>query len=126
MQYLRKQSLQLASKGRFIGAQFVELLRDGLWLELASQANAMAARLARALREVPGLRITQAVQANAVFAILPADVTRALQERWPFYVWDEATGEVRWMCSWSTRPEDVDSFVADVREALAAPARAGA
>jgi threonine aldolase len=59
------------------------------------------------------------VEANAVFAILPPEVTASLQERFPFYVWDEHTGEVRWMCSWDTTAEDVQRFAAAVRDALA-------
>jgi threonine aldolase len=120
MPYLRKQSLQLASKGRFLAAQFVALLEDGLWERLASHANAMAARLADAVRGTPGLEITQAVQANAVFARLPADATRRLQERFRFYTWDAHTGEVRWMCAWDTTPEDVDAFAAAIRAELSA------
>lgn len=124
--YLRKQSLQLASKGRFLAAQFVALLQDGLWERLASHANAMAARLADAVRGTPGLEITQEVQANAVFATLPLEAVRRLQETWRFYDWDTpgralapGHGEVRWMCSWDTDPADVDRFAAAVREALA-------
>jgi len=114
--YLRKQSLSLASKGRFLAAQFVALFEDDLWLSLASHANAMAGRLAAGLVSVERVRITQAVQANAVFAMLPAAAIEQLQERWPFYVWDEHTGEVRWMCSWDTTPAEVDALV----EAIAA------
>jgi len=84
----------------------------------------MAARLAAALEGVEGLTITQRVEANVVFAILPRAATERLQRDWPFYVWDEATGEVRWMCSWDTTPEEVDAFAADVRAALAASAAA--
>ena len=116
--FIRKQSLQLASKMRFVAAQFQALLEGDLWLRCASQGNAMAAKLAAALGDVPGLTITRPVQANAVFALLPAAVTPPLQERFPFYVWDEHTGEVRWMCSWDTTDGDVDSFAAAVREAL--------
>jgi len=118
--YLRKQSLQLASKQRYLAAQLDALLEGERWRELAGHANAMAARLAAALDGVDGLRITQAVQANVVFAILPPEVTERLQRDWPFYVWDPATGEVRWMCSWDTTPDEVDAFAADVRAALAA------
>jgi len=118
-EYLRKQSLQLASKMRFIAVQFEALLTDELWRRCAEHANAMAARLGAAVGELPGLTITRPVQSNAVFARIPAAATRALQERFPFYVWDESTGEVRWMCSWDTTEEDVDSFAAAVRESLA-------
>jgi threonine aldolase len=105
--YLRKQSLHLASKMRFLAAQFDELLRDELWLELASHANAMAARLASAVGGLPGVTLTHPVQSNAVFARLPRRAIAPLLERFQFYVWDERGNEVRWMCSWDTSEEDV-------------------
>jgi threonine aldolase len=116
--YRRKQAMQLASKMRYVSAQLDALLAGDLWQRSAAHANAMARRLADAVRGVSGLRITQPVEANAVFAILPPPVTERLQRDWPFYVWDDNTGEVRWMCSWDTAPEDVDAFAADVKAAL--------
>jgi threonine aldolase len=115
--YLRKQSLQLASKMRFLAAQFEALLRNELWRELAGNANAMAARLAAAAGELPEVTITHPVEANAVFAVLPPDSISRLRELFDFYVWDEASGEVRWMCSWDTTEEDVDRLVDAVRKA---------
>jgi threonine aldolase len=91
--YTRKQVGQLHSKMRFISAQFLAMLAEGLWLETAAHANAMATRLAEGVRGL-GVEITQPVDANEVFAILPAEVTRAAQAVYAFYVWDEATGEV--------------------------------
>jgi threonine aldolase len=83
----------------------------------------MAARLAEALLDVPGVRLTQPVQANGVFAVLPPEATEELQRDWRFYTWDEATREVRLMCSWDTTMEEVDAFAADVARACAsAPA----
>ncbi len=117
-EYLRKQTLQLASKMRFLAAQFDALLTDELWLRCAKQANSMAASLAGAVRDLPGLEITRPVQTNAVFATLPRAATETLQQEFPFYVWDERTGEVRWMCSWDTTQEDVDSFVDAISSAL--------
>jgi threonine aldolase len=117
--YIRKQSLQLASKMRFLAAQFDALLTGDLWLECAGHANAMAARLAGALGGVEGLAITRPVQTNAVFAKLPAVVIAGLRRGFPFYVWDEEANEVRWMCSWDTTETDVDGFAAAVRSALA-------
>ena len=117
--HLRKQTLQLASKGRFLAAQFVALLEGDLWQRSAAHANAMALRLAAAVADVPGVRITQAVQANGVFAVLPPGATAALQRDWRFYEWDHATGEVRWMCSWDTTAEEVDAFAAAVHDACA-------
>jgi threonine aldolase len=80
----------------------------------------MASRLAAGVRQVPGVVVTQPVEANAVFAIVPPAVSEALMERWPFYVWDEATGEVRWMAAWDTTEEDVDAFVADLQALILA------
>ena len=101
-EYLRKQSLQLASKMRFVAAQFTALLSNDLWLRNARHANAMAARLADAVADVPGLKITRPVQTNVVFASLPADAIADLRRQFMFYVWDESRDEVRWMCSWDT------------------------
>jgi threonine aldolase len=116
--FLRKQSMQLASKMRFLAAQFEALLSGDLWRITAAHANAMAARLAAAVEGVAGITVTQRVQANAVFAVLPPGVAEELQARWRFYVWDEHTGEVRWMCSWDTTEEDVDAFAADLAAAM--------
>jgi threonine aldolase len=115
MDYVRKMSMQLASKMRFVSAQFDALLSGDLWLRNARHANAMAHRLEAAVRGVPGVEVVRPVQANAVFAVLPADVTARLQKLYPFYVWNEATGEVRWMTSFDTTEADVDSFVAALR-----------
>jgi threonine aldolase len=120
MPYLRKTSMQLASKMRFISAQLVALLTDELWLRNASHANAMAQYLAASVEDIPGISITQPVQANAVFAIVPPKVVAAVQQDFRFYVWNERTSEVRWMCAWDTTPEDVDAFVNAVRAASAA------
>jgi threonine aldolase len=117
--YLRKQSMQLASKMRYVAAGFEALLTDELWRRAAGHANAMAARLAAALEGIDGLRLTQRVQANVVFAVLPPAATERLQREWGFYTWDERTGEVRWMCAHDTRAEDVDAFAAAIRAELA-------
>jgi threonine aldolase len=117
--FARKQLGQLGSKGRYLGAQFLALLEGDLWLRNAAHANAMARRLADAVRGLPDVEITRPVQANAVFALLPPDVVQPLLERFGFYVWDERTGEVRWMCSWDTTEEDVEELVGAVRSAVA-------
>jgi len=118
-QYLRKQSLQLASKMRFLAAQFEALLTDELWRALASHANAMAARLAAAVGELSGVTVTHPVQSNAVFATLRHDAIEPLREQFPFYVWDESRDEVRWMCSWDTTEEDIERFVRAAAAVLA-------
>lgn len=119
-EYLRKQTLQLASKMRFLAAQFDALMRDQLWRVNATSANSTAARLAAAVDGAPGLRITRPVQTNAVFATLPAAAGAALHERFDFYPWDESIGELRWMCSWDTTEDDVDVFAAAIRDVLRA------
>ena len=118
MKYLRKSSMQLASKMRFVSAQLSALLTDDLWLRNASHSNAMAQRLAAAVDGIPGLQITREVEANAVFPILSQDSSRRLMEQFKFYFWDEATGEVRWMCSWDTTEADIDAFASAVRAEL--------
>jgi threonine aldolase len=112
--FLRKQSMQLASKMRFVSAQMVALLEGDLWLRNAEHANAMAQRLATGLEGVDGVTVSYPVQANAVFAVLDRAHIDALQSRHTFYVWDEGLDQVRWMTSWATSEDDVDAFAADV------------
>ncbi|MCW3001303.1 MAG: aminotransferase class I/II-fold pyridoxal phosphate-dependent enzyme [Conexibacter sp.] len=121
--WLRKQHAQLSSKMRFLSAQVVALLQDGLWARSAAHANAMAALLAQSVADVPGVQVTRPVQANAVFAILPRELADAVRAQFPFYTWDEATGEVRWMCSWDTTSQDVQQFAAALQSVAATAAR---
>lgn len=108
--YFRKQGMQLASKMRYIGAQFNAFFNHDLWLKSADHANKMAQLLAAKVNEIPGVEITQPVQANGVFAIIPGKLIPRLQEEYFFYVWDEHTNEVRWMCSFDTTEDDVEEF----------------
>jgi threonine aldolase len=119
LRFIRKQSMQLASKMRFVSAQFVALLTDDLWRSNAAHANAMATRLAEGVTSA-GVPLAHPVQANGVFASLPAVVTEALQAEYPFYVWDERAGVVRWMTSFDTTQDDVDAFVSLVAATTAA------
>lgn len=116
--WLRKQSMQLASKMRFVSAQLLALYDGDLYLRTAGQANAMAARLEDAVRDIDGVTLTTPAQANAVFPILDPQVAERLAARFRFYPWDEATNQYRWMCSWDTTEGDVDAFVAALREEL--------
>ena len=102
--YFRKQGMQLASKMRYISAQFEAYLNTDIWRTNAMHANKMAQLLYEKTSSIPGVKITQKVQANAVFAIIPANLVEALQEKYFFYVWDEVTSEVRWMTSFDTTP----------------------
>jgi threonine aldolase len=112
--YLRKQHMQLSSKMRFLGAQFNALLADDLWLTNAAHANAMAARLASGLAEVPGVEVVYPVQADAVFARLDPGHIAELQRDWIFHVWDESASIVRWMTAFDTQESDVDAFLNDI------------
>ena len=105
-------NMQLASKMRFLSAQFIALLEGDLWLRSAAHANAMAARLRAAVETIDGVEPTQKTESNGVFAVLPAGVADRLRESFRFYDWDEAAREVRWMCSFDTSEEDIDAFVA--------------
>jgi threonine aldolase len=120
LKYLRKMDMQLASKMRFISAQFIALLEDGLWLRSAGHANDMASRLRAAVDGIDGVEPTQATQSNGVFAILPPGVADRLRNSFKFYDWNEAKREVRWMCSFDTTEADIDAFVAAIRRELAA------
>jgi len=118
--YLRKMNMQLASKMRFMSAQFIALLEGDLWLRSASHANAMAARLRAGVESIPGVELSQKTESNGVFAVLPAGVADRLRKSFRFYDWNEAAREVRWMCSFDTTEEDVDSFIAAIKRELAA------
>lgn len=126
--FLRKTFMQLGSKMRFISAQLLALYepRQALALRLAAHANAMAARLEAGLRRIPGVRLPTACAANAVFPILPPAVTAELRKTFRFYTWEEATGQLRWMCSWDTTEAAVDALLEATRAAMAEHARAGA
>ena len=111
VQYIRKQLMQLHSKTRFIAAQFSAVLKHNLWLKTAGHANRMARMLANEAAKIPGIRITQEVQGNEVFAIIPRDKITKLQSECFFYIWDENASEVRWVCSFDTTESDIIEFV---------------
>jgi threonine aldolase len=108
--YKHKQVMQLASKTRFIAAQFNVMLQDELWRGYAKHANDMAQLLSQALAKYEQIKITRPVQANAIFAEIPVEWNEPLQSKYPFYVWKESTNEVRLMCSFDTTPMDIQVF----------------
>jgi threonine aldolase len=114
--YTRKQGTHLPSKMRFISAQFEAMLSNDLWLRNAQHANQMALLLAQELRKIPRISITQPVQANGVFAIVPKKYIARLQKEYFFYVWNEQTSEVRFMTSFDTTEDDIADFVRLVRK----------
>lgn len=123
--YLRKFSMQLASKMRFLSSQLIALYEGSLWLESAAHSNEMAARLRSALEAriadgtITGLGFSRPTEANAVFGVLENAVADRIRERVRFYDWDRAAGEVRWMTAFDTTEADVDAFVDAITEELA-------
>ena len=114
-----KQSGQLASKMRFLSAQWVGLLENGAWLRYAAHANAVAAYLERKLAALPGVRVAFPREANAVFALLPKAAADEVAARgWRFYNDVGPGGAARLMCAWDSTEGDVDAFVGDLSAAL--------
>lgn len=116
--FYRKQGMQLASKMRFLSAQFTALFKDDLWLRNARHANRMAQMLKREVSNIPQVKIVYRTEANGVFAKIPRRAIARLQKRYFFYVWDEEQSVVRWMCSWDTTEADVKHFAEYVRRIL--------
>ena len=116
--YIRKNNGQLASKMRYIAAQYIALLSGGLWLRNATHANAMAALLAEGLSAMPGVRLVEKVEANEVFVELPRAAIEPLRKSCFFYVWDEANNIARFVTSWDTQAEEIKRFLAVCRKEL--------
>ena len=121
--YVRKQVTQLASKMRFVAAQFTALIDGDLWLTLASNANAMTRQLYALTCDLPGVAHGQEPQVNSVFPRLPPRAIEPLQQWCFFWPWDPATHQVRWMTAWDTTGADVATFAEGVRQVVGAPSR---
>ncbi len=117
-EYVRKQSMQLASKMRYISAQFIAHFKDDLWLNTAKHANDMATLLAEKIRDIPQVKLTMPVHTNAVFASIPEEIIKPLQEKYFFYVWNPDVNEVRWMTHYNTQEEDIENFVKTIKDLL--------
>jgi len=116
--YIRKQGMQLASKMRFISAQYIAYFRNDLWKNCATHSNAMAGILAQKLQQFKEIRITQAVQSNGVFVIMPSDVAEKMLNHYFFYSWNEKTSEYRLMASWDTTEADIEDFIFHLKKEL--------
>ena len=114
--FKQKQVMQLASKTRFIAAQYEALLTNDLWKAPASHANLMAKKLCEVISKFRKIRVTMPVEANVVFAVLPGAWIETLQQVFPFYIWNEATNEVRLMCSFDTSEDDINAFAVALHE----------
>ena len=113
--YIRKQSMQLYSKMRFVSAQFLAYFENDLWKRNATHSNRMAQLLEQEVKKIPAIQLTQEVDANGVFAIVPPEIIPQLQEKYFFYMWDEHRSEVRWMTSFDTEEEDIFQFAALIK-----------
>lgn len=113
--FVRKQSGQLASKMRYISAQFIAYLRNDLYLTNALHANSMAQRLAQRLEAI-GIKLTQRVETNQIFALMSQEMTSKLLERYFFYVWDESRSEIRLVTSYDTTENDIDLLTQHITE----------
>jgi threonine aldolase len=116
--FIRKQGMQLASKMRYMSAQMNAFLTNELWRRNAEHANGMARMLEQRLKKIPQIRIMYPVEANGVFAKIPQDAIRKIQEQYFFYVWSEEESVVRWMCSFDTTEDDVTHFAEFVEKVV--------
>jgi threonine aldolase len=116
--YIRKQGMQLASKMRFISAQYIAYFHNALWRRNAAHSNSMALLLSEKLKDLEKIKITQPVQSNGVFAIIPKVVAEKVSKTFFFYPWNELTSEYRLMTSWDTTEEDIDNLVALLKKEL--------
>jgi threonine aldolase len=108
--YIRKQGMQLASKMRFISAQYIAYFKNDLWKKCASHSNSMATALNDKIKNIKGLKVTQPVQSNGIFVIIPRIVAEKVMSEYFFYPWNERTSEYRLMTSWDTTEEDIENF----------------
>ncbi len=114
-EYFRKSHLQLASKMRFLSAQFIALLEHDLYLKNARHANEMAKLLESKLRNLP-VKLLYPVEANALFVQIPNKIIKPLQAFGFFWIWDEKNSIVRWMTGWDTQPSWIDRFASKLTE----------
>ena len=111
LQYYRKQTCQLYSKMRYLSAQFIPYLSENIWLDNAQKSNAATKLLASEMRKIKSIEITQKVESNAIFFILPKDISDKLREHYFFYDWDPSRNEMRLVCSWDTSKKDITDFI---------------
>lgn len=117
--YNLKRSMQLASKNRFIAVQFMALLKDGLWKNMAAHTNSLAKRFASGLIKIPGIKVLYPPESNAVFAELPEHLRSVLQEKAGFYLWDEEKNICRFMFSFDNTIDEIECCIRQLQDAVA-------
>ena len=118
--FVRKQVTQLASKMRFVAAQFNALLDDGLWIELATHSNDMAALLHGRAATIDAVELGPPPRVNSLFPRLPPAAIEPLRDWCFFWDWDVSSHQVRWMTAWDTTADDVEVFAAGRRREILA------
>lgn len=111
-----KQRGALLAKGRLLGIQFAELFRNDLFFDLAKHANAMAMKLAKAMKNSGYSFLTEPVS-NQIFPILPNELIEKLSAKYGFYVWEkmsETHAVIRLVTSWATSEKAIDWFINDL------------
>ena len=113
-----KQKGALLAKGRLLGIQFEELMRDNLYFELADHANRQAMKIKEAFEEI-GCDFLAETFTNQIFPVLSAKQIDQLSEKYDFYIWKKIDSErsaIRLITSWSTTDETVAGFINEVKE----------
>lgn len=116
--YMIKQRGGMLAKGRLLGIQFLTLLEDGLYEEIAGKAVEQAMRLKAAFLE-KGFPLLYDSYTNQQFPILSNGLLKQLEEKYSFELWsrmDEEYSAVRFCTSWATKEEDVDALIADIND----------
>lgn len=111
LQFYRKQTTQLYSKMRYISSQFIPYMNENIWLENAQKSNGAAQLLAKKMSEFECIELTQKVESNIILFTIPKEISDKMQEHYFFYNTNEATNEMRLVCSWDTTKEDINAFI---------------
>ena len=117
-EFYRKQGMQLASKMRFISAQFNAFFENNLWKKNAEHANEMAQYLKNKIDKISKVKIVQKVEANMVFTSIPKKYLQQLRKKFFFHITDENASIARLMCSFNTKKESIDELVNNLKKIL--------
>ena len=110
--------MQLASKMRYISAQYIAYFRNDLWKTCAVHSNKMARLLADQLQQFNEITVTQKVESNGIFVIMPGEIAKKMQQHYFFYSWNEKNSEYRLMTSWDTAQEEIEGFIILLKQLL--------
>lgn len=114
--YHLKRSMQLASKNRFITAQFQAMLKNDLWKDLAQHTNDLAKRLEQEIKSIPGVSIAHPVQTNAIFLTMSPTLYEKMHQHFHFYYWNDLKNEVRLVFSFDNTIDEILEFTRLLKE----------